>query len=147
MSYQLAQMNVAYLRTPLDSPQLAGFVSALEHINALAEKSPGFIWRLQDDAGDATALRPLGEDTLVNMSVWQDVASIRRYVYESEHLEFLRRRREWFNRTDTAQLVLWWLPAGQQPSVSEGIARLELLQQRGPTAEAFTFGALFPAPG
>ena len=147
MAYQLAQMNVAHLRAPLDSPQLAGFVSELARINALAESSPGFVWRLQDEAGDATALRPLGEDTLVNMSVWQDVASIRRYVYESEHVDFLRRRREWFIRTDAAQLVLWWLPAGHQPGIPEGIEKLRLLQAYGPTAGAFTFGALFPAPG
>ena len=147
MAHQLAQMNVACLKAPLESPQLAGFVSALERVNTLAEQSPGFIWRLQDDAGDATALRPLGENTLINMSVWQDMASIRRYVYESEHVEFLKRRREWFTRSDVAQLVLWWLPAGHRPSVQEGIDKLNLLQAQGPTAAAFTFGALFTAPG
>jgi len=146
MAHHLAQMNVAYLKAPLDSPQLANFVSGLGRINALAEASPGFVWRLQDDAGDATALRPLGANALVNMSVWQDVASIRRYVYESEHVEFLRRRREWFIRSDAAQLVLWWLPAGHEPGVQEGIDRLSLLHAQGPTPAAFNFGALFPAP-
>jgi hypothetical protein len=146
MAHWLAQMNVAYLKAPLDSPQLAGFVSELGRINALAESSPGFVWRLQDDAGDATALHPLGDNTLINMSVWQDVASIRRYVYESEHVDFLRRRREWFIRGDAAQLVLWWVPAGHQPGVQEGIDKLRLLQAQGPTQAAFTFGALFDAP-
>jgi len=146
VTYQLAQMNVAHLKAPLDSPELAGFVSALDRINALAEQSPGFVWRLQDASGNATELRPLGDEALINMSVWQDVAAIRRYVYESEHIDFLRRRREWFIRTDAAQLVLWWLPAGHRPTVAEGIDRLKLLQTQGPTPAAFTFGALFPAP-
>jgi len=146
MTHHLAQMNVAFLAAPLDSPQLAAFVSALDRINALAERSPGFVWRLQDDAGDATALRPLGDNTLINMSVWKDVDSVRRYAYESEHVDFLRRRREWFIRSDAAQLVLWWLPAGHEPGVQEGIDRLRLLQAQGPTPAAFNFGALFPAP-
>jgi hypothetical protein len=146
MAYQLAQMNLATLAAPLDSPQLAGFVSELARINALAESSPGFVWRLQDDAGDATALRPLGENILVNMSVWQDVASIRRYVYESEHLEFLRRRREWFVQSGATRLVMWWQQAGVIPTVATGLERLALLAARGPTREAFTFAAQFAPP-
>jgi Domain of unknown function (DUF3291) len=146
MTHHLAQMNVAHLNAPLDSPQMAGFVSALDRVNTLAEQSPGFVWRLQDGNGNATALHPLGEDVLINMSVWQDVASIRRYVYESEHVQFLRRRREWFVKSDPTQLVLWWQPAGHQPTVAEAIDKLELLRARGPTAAAFTFGALFPPP-
>jgi hypothetical protein len=146
MAYQLAQMNVAVLKAPLDSPALAGFVMELGRINAVAECSPGFVWRLQDDAGDATALRPLGDDTLVNMSVWQDVASIRRYVYESEHLDFLRRRREWFAQSGATQLVMWWTPAGHIPGIEEGLAKLALLRALGPTQAAFTFAAQFPPP-
>ncbi len=146
MTYQLAQLNLAHLKAPLESPQLAGFVSALARINALAEQSPGFVWRLQDDAGDATALRPLGENVLVNMSVWQDVASIRRYVYESEHVQFLRRRREWFIQSREPQLVLWWLQAGHIPTVAQGVDKLALLRAQGATAAAFTFAAQFPVP-
>jgi hypothetical protein len=147
MAYQLAQLNLAVLKAPLDSPQLAGFVMELGRINALAESAPGFVWRLQDDAGDATGLRPAGDDTLVNMSVWQDVASLRRYVYESEHVEFLRRRRDWFVQSGETRLVMWWTRAGQIPAVEEGLARLDLLKAQGPTREAFTFAAQFPPPG
>jgi hypothetical protein len=146
MAYQLAQMNLANLKAPLESPQLAGFVAELGRINALAESSPGFLWRLQDDAGDATALRPLGENILVNMSVWQDVASIRRYVYESEHLQFLRRRREWFIQSAEPQLVLWWMQAGRIPTLAEGVDKLTVLRAQGPTPAAFTFAAQFPPP-
>jgi hypothetical protein len=146
MAYQLAQMNLAVLKAPLDSPALAGFVTELGRINALAESSPGFVWRLQDDAGDATALRPLGEDVLINMSVWQDLASLRRFVYASEHVEFLRRRRDWFVQSGETRLVAWWTHAGQVPSVEQGLARLALLKEQGPTREAFTFTVQFPPP-
>ena len=95
-AYELAQLNIALMKEPLESPRMADFVANLERINALAESSPGFVWRLQTDEGDATALRPLGEDTLVNLSVWKDVASLNKYVYQSAHVEIMRRRKEWF---------------------------------------------------
>jgi hypothetical protein len=146
MAYHLAQMNLAFLKAPLDSPALAGFVTELGRINALAESSPGFVWRLQDDAGDATALRPLGDATLINMSVWQDLASLRRYVYESEHVEFLRRRRDWFVQTGETRLVMWWTRAGHVPDVAEALDKLALLKAQGPAREAFTFAVQFPPP-
>jgi hypothetical protein len=139
-------MNVARLRAPLDSPQLADFVDALDRINAIVDGSPGFVWRLQDEAGNATALRPMGEEFIVNMSVWQDPQSLQAYVYRSDHVGVMRRRREWFEKMDL-YLVLWWVPRGHRPAVEEGIERLNLLRRRGPSADAFTFGNLFPAPG
>jgi len=140
-------MNLAFLKAPLDSPALAGFVTELGRINALAESAPGFVWRLQDDAGDATALRPLGDATLINMSVWQDLDSLRCYVYESEHVEFLRRRRDWFVQSGETRLVMWWTRAGHIPGVAEALDRLALLKAQGPTQEAFTFAVQFPPPG
>ena len=145
-SYELAQMNVARLRAPLDSPQLADFVGALDRINAIADSSPGFVWRLQDDSGNATALQPMGEDIIVNMSVWKDPQSLQAFVYRSDHVGVMRRRREWFGKMDL-YLVLWWVPSGHRPTTEEGIERLNRLRSRGPTAEAFTFGMLLPAPG
>src|SRR5215813_12471394 len=131
--YELAQLNIAILKGPLDSPLLADFVANLDRINAVAEVSPGFVWRLQTSDGDATALRPLGEDTLVNMSVWKDVDSLRNYVYRSAHTEVMRRRKEWFERMSEAYMVLWWVPKGHRPSVPEAIAKLELLRRAGPS--------------
>ena len=125
---------------------MADFVANLEGINALAEGSPAFVWRLQTEEGDATALRPLGEETLVNVSVWKDVASLNWYVYQSAHVEIMRRRKEWFERTKEAYVVLWWVPKGHRPTVAEAIARLELLRAKGPTPEAFTFRQAFAAP-
>ncbi len=143
--YELAQMNVAHLRAPLDSPQLADFVGALDRINALADGSDGFVWRLQDESGNATGLHPMGEDVIVNMSVWRDPESLQAFVYRSDHVGVMRRRREWFEKMDI-YLVLWWVPRGHRPTAQEGIERLDLLRSRGPSADAFTFGKLFSAP-
>ena len=119
-AFDLAQMNVARLRAPLDSPLLADFVGALDRINALADGSPGFVWRLQDDSGNATALSPMGEDIIVNLSVWQDAESLQAFVYRSDHVGVMRRRREWFEKMDL-YLVLWWVPHGHRPTAAEGV--------------------------
>lgn len=145
--FELAQLNIAILKEPLESPTLADFVANLDRINALAESSPGFVWRLQTEEGDATALRPLGENTLVNLSVWQDANTLSDYVYRSAHAEILRRRKEWFQRIREAYQVLWWVPQGQRPTVEEAIKRLELLRENGPTPKAFSFRQIFPPPG
>src|SRR5262245_227275 len=144
--YELAQLNVALMKEPLTSPTMADFVNNLDRINALAESSPGYVWRLQTEEGDATALRPLGDDTLVNVSVWKDVESLNNYVYRSAHVEIMRRRKEWFDKMREAYVVLWWIPRGHRPTVTEAIARLELLRAKGPTQEAFTFRSAFPPP-
>ena len=144
--YELAQLNIAVMREPLDSPAMSDFVANLERVNALAEGSPGFVWRLKTDEGDATALRPLGADTLVNMSVWRDVEALSEYVYRSGHVEIMKRRREWFHRMREAFVVLWWVRKDHRPSIEEAVAKLELLRAKGSTEEAFTFRHAFPAP-
>ncbi|WP_020393756.1 DUF3291 domain-containing protein [Thiolinea disciformis] len=144
MKYQLAQLNIATLLAPLDSPELKDFVDNLDRINALAEQSQGFVWRLQTAAGDATALRPFGEDVIVNLSVWDSVEALHQFVYRSAHAPIMSRRREWFARMAQAYMVLWWVPTGHQPSVEEAKQRLEQLQTQEPSAEAFTFKKLFP---
>ena len=144
--YQLAQLNTARMKESLESPSMADFVANLDRINSLAEQSPGFIWRLKDEEGDATAIRPFGENVLVNMSVWRDVASLSRYAFKSAHVEIMRRRREWFEKMAEAYAVLWWVPYGHRPSTSEAAERLVLLQRRGPSPQAFTFKESFPAP-
>jgi len=145
-TYQLAQLNIAVMKQPLESPVMAEFVANLDRINQLADDAPGFVWRLQTEQGDATALRPLGECTLVNMSLWRDVEALNAFVYRSGHAQIMRRRREWFERMQQAYLVLWWVPQGHRPSIAEALARLELLRQKGPTADAFTFRQAYPAP-
>jgi hypothetical protein len=144
--YQLAQLNIGELKAPLDSPELKDFVDNLDRINALAESSPGFVWRLKGEGNDATSLRPFGDNIIVNMSVWRDVNALRDYVYKTAHVEIMKRRREFFSRMGKAYLALWWVPAGHEPTVAEAVGRLEHLRKHGPTAEAFTFGEAYFAP-
>ena len=143
---ELAQLNIALMKEPLESPRMADFVANLDRINALAESSPGFVWRLKSDDGNATAFRPMGEETLVNISVWKDVASLNKYVYQYAHVEIMRRRKEWFERMREAWVVLWWVPKGHRPTIPEAIAKLELLRTKGPSTEAFTFKRAFLPP-
>lgn len=145
--HDLAQLNIGVIKGPMDSPVMADFAANLDRINAVAEQSAGFVWRLQTEEGDATAIRPFDdENMLVNMSTWRDVESLNQYVYSSAHVELMRRRREWFEPMREAFLVLWWVPRGHRPDVAEAIARLELLRAKGPTAEAFTFRKAFAPP-
>ena len=145
-NYQLAQINIARLKAPLDSPELKDFVDNLDRINALAENSPGFVWRLKGEGNDATSLRPMGDDVIVNMSVWRDVESLKNYVYRSAHVEILKRKREWFTRMAESHMALWWVPQGHQPAVSEAAIKLRVLREKGPSPEAFTFASAFAAP-
>jgi hypothetical protein len=144
--WQLAELNLAKMTMPLEAPGMADFVDNLERVNALAESSPGFIWRLQDEAGDATALRPFGEDILVNLSVWADLDALRDFVFRSAHSGFMRRRSEWFAKMDDAYLVLWWVPCGHQPNETEAWERLEHLREQGPGPQAFGFRQTFAHP-
>lgn len=148
MLHHLAQVNVGRLRAPVGDPRIADFVDALERINALADRAPGFVWRLQTEDGNATAIRPLDDDELfaINLSVWESIDALAEYAYRSEHAAFLRRRREWFERPTSAFLALWWIPAGTTPTVAEAMSRIDLLERFGPTSGAFTFARRFPAP-
>jgi Domain of unknown function (DUF3291) len=146
--FHLAQLNIAHAIAPIDAPELADFAAALDRINALADASPGFVWRLAGDSGNATDVRT-GDDPrlLVNMSVWRSAEALFEFTYRSGHIEIMRRRREWFVAPTAAYQVLWWIPAGHVPTVDEAMARLEHLRAHGPTAHAFTFKQRFAAPG
>jgi hypothetical protein len=137
--WHLAQVNIALPREPLDAPLLAGFVAALAPVNAVADASPGFVWRLQTEDGDATAIRAFGDDRLiVNMSVWESSEALRAFVYGDAHAAVLRRRREWFERLAEPETALWWVPAGTTPTVAEAEERLAHLRAHGAGPHAFT---------
>jgi hypothetical protein len=147
-SYHLAQLNIGRIRAPVEDPIMDGFMSRLDEINAVAEGTPGFVWRLQTDEGNATSIHAFDDPMLlVNMSVWESVAALHAFTYRSDHRELLRVRADWFDRFEGPFQVLWWVPAGHIPSVEEAKERLELLTAEGPTEEAFTFANRFPAPG
>jgi hypothetical protein len=146
--FHLAQVNIGRARGEMTDPVMADFAAALPEINALAERSPGFVWRLQTEDGDATAIRPY-DDTriLINLSVWTSLDALSGYVFRSDHAQYLRRRREWFERFERVYLALWWIPAGHRPSVAEAVARLAHLEMRGPTPHAFGFADPFGPDG
>lgn len=147
--FHLAQVNVGRLRAPVDHPMMEGFRTQLDPINRLADETPGFVWRLQTEDGNATAIRPYADDDLmaINMSVWESLESLQQFVYKSAHVTPLRSRKQWFEEMDGPILVLWWIPAGQIPTVADARDRLQHLKERGPTPHAFTFRTPFPAPG
>jgi hypothetical protein len=144
--YHLAQINVARLKAPIDAPETADFKNNLDRINALAEASPGFVWRLTGEGNDATDLIAFDDPLVItNLSVWESPAALGAFVYRSGHVEIMRRRAEWFHEIEVF-MALWWVPAGHAPTVSEAVARLELLRANGPGPEAFTFREPHPAP-
>ena len=146
--FHLAQVNIARARGEMTDPVMAEFVANLPAINALADDSPGFVWRLQTEDGDATAVRPYDDrGILINLSVWQDLPALRAYVYRSAHAGIMRRRREWFERFDRVYVALWWVPVGHRPTVAEAVERLAHLEAHGPTARAFTFTEPFAPDG
>jgi hypothetical protein len=141
---QLAEVNIARMLAPIDDPIMAGFVALLDEINALADRSSGFVWRFQTPEGNANYLRPYDDDRILfNLSVWESVEQLKDYAYRSAHGDVFRRRREWFSNFGDFQLAMWWVPEGHRPSVAEGKYRLEYLQQHGPTPHAFTFRSVY----
>ncbi len=147
-AFYLAEINVARLKAPLDHPMIAPFATALDPVNALADASAGFVWRLVGEAGDATDLRPFDDpDMLINMSVWESLEALAEFVYRQPlHRGIMRRRNEFFTRPEVF-LALWWVPAGHRPTIAEGLERLETLGRDGPTPRAFTFRKPFGPPG
>lgn len=151
MHAALAQINIARLKAPLTDPALAGFVNRLDEINQLAERSDGFIWRLKDEQGDATSIQAFEDpDLIVNLSLWRDVASLKRYVYESTHLELLKARNDWFipfaSDDPLAHQALWWVNADTRPTVSDAKQRLSMIKTSGAGPLAFSFARPWPVP-
>lgn len=141
---QLAQFNIGRLVAPREDPAVHEFMDALDRINALAEASPGFVWRAQSDEGNLTSVALEGDPQLIpNLSVWTSVEAVRDYAYRSEHADFLRRRREWFEPLGREYLVAWWVDDGERPSIDEAMERLAHLEAHGPTPSAFTLRRSF----
>ena len=157
--FHLAELNIAHLKDRLDSPLLADFVAALDEVNTAADAADGFIWRLKEEAddtsqasggaGNATDFRPFGPDFIVTLSLWRDVASLRRYMLGNPHQPIMARRTQWFHRMTGPHLVMWWVPAGHIPSLSEAAKKLQQIADYGPSQDAFDFNMSFfpPEPG
>ena len=139
-AYHLAQINIAHLKAPIDDPMIADFVSDLDRINLLAEQSKGFIWRLKDEAGDATSFNPYNDPSyIINMSVWSDVSALKDFVYRSDHLNVYLKRANWFHPMPNAHMGLWWIPIDHIPTIDEAVEKLDLIDRIGISQDAFTF--------
>jgi len=147
-TWHLAQINIGRLNYSVDDPRMAEFMDNLDPINEVAEASPGFVWRLQDDSGNATAIRAFDDETILpNLTVWESLEALKDYVFKSDHASFLRRRREWFQPMDDMPLLtMWWIPAGHTPTLEEAKDRIDHLAANGPTAHAFSFRPTFDPP-
>lgn len=145
--WHLAQINIGRMRGDKGDPQVQEFYDALDAINALADAAPGFVWRLQDEAGDATSFQPTPDPRLLlNMSVWESAEALFEFVYRSAHTPVMAQRRNWFERYDGVYQALWWIEAGYIPTIYEGYAHLWMIERFGPTPHAFTFKTQFPHP-
>ena len=144
MNFHLAQLNVARLLKPIEDPSIDEFRNNLDRINSLAESSPGFVWRYQEENGNATSAYLEGDPLLIpNLSVWENVEYLKQFTFQTVHVEFLRKRRLWFEKPTEAHMVLWWVEEGQFPDIHEAFARLKFLRKKGPSAKAFTFQKIF----
>jgi hypothetical protein len=145
--YHLAQINIAKAKEELTSSTMEGFVARLDEINALADTSDGFVWRLQTEDGDATALRVFDDPMLiVNMSVWRDAEALKNFVYKTTHVELLKDRSAWFDKIQEAHQALWWITDGQVPTLEQGKEKLNRIQREGSSDQAFTFANIYPHP-
>lgn len=146
--YQLAQINVArMIGVNIEDPVMKEFVEYFDSVNQVAEESNGFVWRLKDEDNNATGFNPFNdEQVIINLSVWKDKESLEYFTYKTFHVDFLRRRKEWFQKYRKASYVLWWIKDGQYPTLEEALERLEYLQKNGPSEYAFSFQAAFQKP-
>lgn len=145
--YYLAQINIALMKAPIEDPVMAEFAAALNEVNAVADRSPGFVWRLQTSSGNATNIRAYSDSRmLVNLSVWRSVEQLKAYVYNSLHGDFFVRRRQWFEKYQGEHFAMWWIPSDYLPTVEEGKAKLDYLALHGDSPECFTFAKPFYSP-
>jgi hypothetical protein len=146
-SWHLAQYNIAWMIAPYDDARFDNFRARLDEINQLGDRSPGFVWRHQEEDGNSTSTRIRNDPRiLINFTVWESVEALFEYAFRSDHVQVYRQRNEWFEHKEEPWAVLWWVPAGHEPTVEEGEERLAHLAKHGPTAEAFTFKQRFPPP-
>ena len=146
--YHIAEINIARMKgVDINDPIMKEFADNLDAVNAIAEKSPGFVWRLKDDSNNATSFNPYNdEQILINVSVWENIETLEDFMYRTFHSEFLRRRKEWFKTYGTAHTAMWWVPVGHVPTLQEAVENLSHRQKHGPSEIAFDFRNKYPAP-
>jgi hypothetical protein len=139
----IAQLNIGRFRFATDDSRMAGFMTNLDRVNAIAERSEGFVWRLKDETNNATAIRPFPDpDMAVNLSVWESVEALENFVWNTVHSRFYNAKASWFEKAEAPHFVMWTIPAGHIPSLDEAKDRLEHLQRNGGSDFAFGWSHL-----
>jgi heme-degrading monooxygenase HmoA len=145
--FHLAQVNIARAKFALDDPRMNAFISRLGEINAIAEESPGFIYRFTgDEFSNPFYATRFDRRYVFNLSVWESLETLKEFTFTSSHKELFRDRQEWFERLTAPSLAMWWVPAGHTPDIEEAVVRLDHITLHGETRFAFTFRSTFPAP-
>ena len=143
MTKKLAEINIGLLKAPIDHPSTSEFADNLDRINRIAESSPGFIWRLKDESNNATSFNPYNNELIIiNISVWQSAEHLKDFVFRSDHTNFLKRKKEWFEKLDPPYMAMWWIENDHMPDALEGKKRLDHLAAHGPSEYAFDFRTL-----
>jgi hypothetical protein len=143
LNVHLAEINIARLQYPLDDPRVEEFVRNLDRVNAVAERTDGFVWRLKDGSGDATSIRAFPDPMLiVNMSVWRDALALEHFVWNTVHKQIYTKRAEWFSALKMEGFAMWEVAEGELPSVEQAKERLDHLNENGNTDYAFGWGHL-----
>ncbi|MDB5013167.1 MAG: hypothetical protein JWQ25_1369 [Daejeonella sp.] len=146
--FHIAEINIAKMKgLDINDPIMKEFVDNLGKVNDIAEASEGFVWRLKDDSYNATSFNPYNdEQIIINISVWETIETLEHYMYKTFHSDFLRRRKEWFQAHGKASTAMWWIPAGQIPTLEEAIEKLDYLQIHGVSEKVFDLRNKFPKP-
>ncbi len=146
--YQLAEINIARMKgVNINDPVMKEFVDNLDKVNAIAENSEGFVWRLKDENNNATNFNPYDDEkVIINISVWESIESLEIFMYKTLHSDFLKRRKEWFHKFGEAYFAMWWVPEGQFPTIQEAVYKLDYLQKNGASEFVFDFKNKFMFP-
>jgi Domain of unknown function (DUF3291) len=146
--YQLAEINIARMRgVNIDDPVMKEFVDNLDKVNTIAESSEGFVWRLKDENNNATNFNPYNyEQVIINISVWESIEALENFMYKTLHSDFLKRRKDWFQKFGKAYFAMWWIPEGHYPNIQEAVDKLDYLQKNGASNLVFDFKNKYPMP-
>ncbi|MGR3362350.1 MAG: DUF3291 domain-containing protein [Paracoccus sp. (in: a-proteobacteria)] len=139
--HHLAELNVGRLLAPTDDPRVAEFMGALDRINGLGKRMPGFVWMMEGsgEPGTGNTENSIGDDpqSVANLTVWESVETLEHFVWNTVHRQFYERRQEWFEVLGRMHFVMWWVPEGHRPTLDEALERLEMLRRDGASEDAF----------
>lgn len=144
--HHLAELNIGRLLAPTDDPRVADFMNALDRVNGMGKRMPGFVWMMEGSGGPGTgntAAKLDGDPQFVsNLTVWENVETLENFVWNTVHRAFYERRQEWFEVLGKMHFVMWWVPVGHMPTLDEALAKLAQKQENGDSDQAFGWSYL-----